>query len=226
MEQPAQRGPRAISVSETEENQHRFVRESLRKQSQTDLVHAVEQIAKAPEDDEDDPVDDDQIETSDINAQFPISEEHSIKQAEIRWKVEHTDSTTEVSLDASTDPLVASRLIQFQRVKPALKDGSIMFDSPEEIAVIVLRAMKMRQRYMRQSRQYFPEHLASYLGDSSSSGRLRTVSSEISTQAALLKHDAAQSSNPDIDLTRLHSSNAYQSQDILETVWSTCFLLI
>jgi hypothetical protein len=173
------------SYSEAEETQQRFVRETLSKEAATkERKRIVEELAKkiASDPDGDEELDAEVAEAPDTahmqDAVFNLDEEHTIKEAEIRWKVEHTDSMG-MSPMASTDPLAASKSIPFQRVRPTLQDGTSMFDSPDEIAIILIRAMKMRQRYLRVSCQSIPDYLNSFLSESSAVSRIRSVSENI-----------------------------------------------
>ena len=129
-------------------------------------------------------------------ARFGVSEEQAIKAAEIRWKVEHSLSQTETRgatpLSPHLDPLEASKSISFRRINPSGVDAPI--DSPEDITTLLLRAMKIRQKYMAASRQAFPKYIAAMIMKTGS--RSRNVSEReldmIASQASLnaLEHSA------------------------------------
>ena len=130
-------------------------------------------------------------------ARFGVSEENAIKAAEIRWKVEHSLSQTEprgaTPLSPHLDPLEASKSITFRRINPSGADSPI--DSPEDITTLLLRAMKIRQKYMTASRQAFPKYIAAMITKSGS--RSRNVSEReldiIASQSSLnaLEHSAS-----------------------------------
>jgi hypothetical protein len=159
-------------TTEPEAPKNNYVRIFLQNMKERVESSRLERIAYSNDDDDDEWDSGSEDEYIDVNdAKLRMNEEHAIKQAEIRWKVDrhhvrHGSSHMSLQEAQHTDPVAYAKQIDYQRIRPTLQSGGSLFDSPEEVGIVIARALQMRQRYMRVSGQRFPDFLEAYLDKS------------------------------------------------------------
>jgi hypothetical protein len=63
---------------------------------------------------------------------------------------------------STVDPWEVSKSIEFRRIHPSSERLPASFDSEEEVSIMLIRAMKMRQKYMRMVSSAFQLELKAY----------------------------------------------------------------
>lgn len=204
------------------ESQSQYIRASTQKEPRNPLLRftSIDEDAGIPEpevEEEDGGNHDDALKPSPSSAKLRAHEEILIREASVRWRADRLLNHQQHRDSKGLDPLLASKRVRFRRFNmdsDGLDDDS---DLSPEISKVIIRALKLRQKYMQMSMQAFPDFLAPFL---------QKVPPH--PEAMLSHHAMSSASLPDLSdmnhAASMHSSTTISSSKTLQEDSVNCFI--